>query len=101
MKYRPRTSPGFYYRKDPNDGKRDIVRIDVLHPPREGEPSNPGTWWVCFIGTQQDYDRDGPSEYVTSAYWEMRLCEFSTWRRWPKDKPLPLKWQAFFDRNPA
>jgi hypothetical protein len=100
MKYRPRTSPGFYYRKDPNDGKRDIVRVECLHPPREGETSNPGTWWIDFIGTLTDCD-DGPSEYVQAASWSIRLCVFSTWRRWPKGKPLPPKWQAFFDRNPA
>ena len=100
MDYRPRTRPGFYYRSD--TGKRDIIRLDdVFDSTREGETSNPGTWWVYFIGTLTDYDKDGPTSGTQAASWEMQIHKFSGgWRRWPKDKPLPAKWQAFFDRNP-
>jgi len=100
MRYRPRTRPGFYYRS--SNKKRDIIRVDaVFDGALNGEESTAATWWVYFIGTLTDFDDDGPSERVKAASWEMPIYEFSGWRRWPKDKPLPLKWQDFFDRNPS
>jgi len=102
MRYRPRTRPGFYYRS--SNKKRDIIRVDaVFDGALNGEESTAATWWVYFIGTLTDFDDDGPSERVQAASWEMKLCDFTGggWRRWPKNKPLPPKWKAFFDPNPA
>ena len=103
MRYKPRTSPGFYYRTCAlhETRKLDIVRVDHIMPPLADEPSSPSTWWVQFIGTLADFDAEGPSRWGGAATWELRLCEFSDWRRWPKNKPLPPKWAAFFERNPA
>ena len=101
MDYRPRTRPGFYYRSI--NRKRDIIRVeDVFNHTLDGERSSPASWWVGFVGTLTDYDKDGPSAGTQTATWEVQVCQFTNgdWRRWPKDKPLPAKWQAFFDRNP-
>lgn len=94
--FRPRTRPGFYKR-----GK-DIVRVVEVFP--EGTKSKdqlrPSDWWLYYIGTLTEVDKEGPGSSTQAVGAEMQVYKFTSgnWKRIDESKLSPA-WRAFFARN--